>query len=94
MTRREEIEQLKAEIARLNKRLKVLESLSEPIEEKELSSFKDFHPYARILSRGGIITIGELISSNPEKLLEIRDIGEKKLETICQLMQKHGLRFI
>lgn len=94
MTRIEEIEQIKAEIARLTKRLKILEALPEPLEERELSSFEDFHPFARILSRGGIKTVEDLISSTPDELRKIRNIGERKLETIRQLMKKHGLNFI
>lgn len=94
MTRREEIEQLKAEIARLNERLIVLEALPESMDEKKLSSIEDFHPFARILSYAKINTVGDLISSKPEELLKIRNIGKGKLETICQLMQKHGLKFI
>lgn len=94
MTRKEEIENIKKEIDRLTKRLKILEALPEPIEEKELSSFEDFQPYARILYRGGIKNVGDLISSKPDDLLKIRDIGKIKLESICQLMQKHGFKFI
>ena len=94
MTRKEEIEQIKAEITRLTKRLKVLEVLPEPIEEKELSNFDDLRPLARMLFRGGIKTVEDLITSTPDEILAIRDIGETRFNAICQWMQKNGLNFI
>ena len=94
MTRKEEIKMLEAESARLNKRLTVLKSLPEPIEEKEIASFDDLRPLTRILLRGGIKTVEDLITSTPKAILTIRDIGEKRFETICRCMKKNGLNFI
>ena len=94
MTRKEEINMLEAEIARLNKRLTVLKSLPEAIEERELSSFNELRPLRRILYRGGIQTIGDLISSDSKKILDIRDIGPIRLNAICHFMKKNGLNFI
>lgn len=94
MTRKEEIEQIKAEIDRLTKRLKVLELLPEPMEEREILSFDDLRPLARMLLRGGIKTVEDLITSTPDEILTIRDIGETRFKAICQWMQKNGLNFI
>lgn len=94
MTRMQEIKQIKKEIERLTKRLKVLETLPEPIEERKLSSFEDFPPVERHLSYSGIETVNDLICSSPEKLLKIRSIGKAKIIMIRQWMEKYGLDFV
>ena len=94
MTRNQEIEQIKAEIARLTKRLKVLEALPEPMEEREISNFDDLRLLVRMLFRGGIKTVEDLITSTPDEILAIRDIGPKRLKSIVEWMKKHGLNFI
>lgn len=107
--REKEIEETKKQIALLQKKLEVLESLSELEEEKLLFDFPDFPTGLSIQFAVRFIatpqekacryiynppTVGDLIRSSEEELLACRGIGKTRLKQITDWMEKHNYKFI